>query len=74
MTIRPRSSRTSTTSSRLRCVACITDVGIRTAALLPHFFTVDFGLDTMPEAELRALPGEAIPSGRLAAFFTRWAG
>jgi len=32
------------------------------------------GLDTMPEAELRALPGEAIPSGRLAAFFTRWAG
>jgi hypothetical protein len=28
-------------------------------------------LDTMPEAELLALPGEAIPSGRLTAFFTR---
>src|SRR5437660_1437815 len=27
--------------------------------------------DTMPEAALLALPGEAIPSGRLTAFFTR---
>src|SRR5262249_51186238 len=40
MTIRPASSRTSTTSSRSRCMACITEAGIRTAALLPHFFTV----------------------------------
>src|SRR2546427_2997751 len=31
----------------------------------------DDELDTMPEAELLALPGEAIPSGRLTAFFTR---
>jgi hypothetical protein len=28
-------------------------------------------LDTMPEAELLALPGEGIPSGRLTALFTR---
>ena len=28
-------------------------------------------LDIVPEAELLALPGEAIPPGRLTAFFTR---
>src|SRR5262245_2805701 len=28
-------------------------------------------IDTIPEAELLALPGEAIPAGRLTAFFTR---
>src|SRR5689334_699080 len=28
-------------------------------------------LDTVPEAELLAMPGEAIPPGRLTAFFTR---
>src|SRR3984957_16033763 len=42
MTIRPFSSRTSTTSSRSRCMASITEAGILTAALLPHFFTVAF--------------------------------
>ncbi len=31
----------------------------------------DDQIDKMPEAELLALPGEAIPSGRLTAFFTR---
>jgi len=40
MTILPFSSRTSTTSSRSRCMASITEAGILTAALLPHFFTV----------------------------------
>src|SRR5690348_8816020 len=28
-------------------------------------------LDAMPDAELLSVPGEAIPSGRLSAFFTR---
>src|SRR5690242_14197929 len=28
-------------------------------------------LDAMPDAELLSVPGEAIPSGRLTAFFTR---
>jgi len=28
-------------------------------------------LDNLPEAELLALPGEAIPPGRLTAFFVR---
>src|SRR5437868_3290398 len=40
ITIRPRSSRTSTTSSTSSCVAFITEVGSLTAALFPHFFTV----------------------------------
>src|SRR5215469_3670008 len=31
----------------------------------------DEEIDTIPDAELLAMPGEAIPPGRLTAFFTR---
>src|SRR5688572_3930469 len=44
ITIRPPSSRTSTTSSTSSCVAFITEVGSLTAALFPHFFTVTLTL------------------------------
>src|SRR5712671_7067968 len=42
MTIRPASSRTSTASSISIEMAPIMAAGIRTAALLPHFFTTLF--------------------------------
>src|SRR5207249_9691146 len=55
ITIRPASSRTSTGSSSSSGMACITAAGIRTAALLPHFFTTLFMIHDDPYPFIRQI-------------------